>query len=155
MLQDVDFYLMQKRAQVRAEKDIKKLIKTFKKNQKSQDKNTQFSNSYGLSLSYKKNKDFEKSFGILRELIKQTPNNLVLESSLMELHLAAQNYFEAISLGKNILQIHENNYSASMLLADAYIENEQSEMAAKLLKFLAKDRQTDPNVSFKLAEAPG
>ena len=152
---NLDFYLMQKRAQIWAEKDIKKLIKTFKKKQNSQNKNTQFSNSYGLSLAYKKNKDFEKSFVILRELIKEMPNNLVLESSLMELHLAAGNYYEAISLGKNILQIHESNYSASMLLADAYIENEQSEIAEKLLKYLAKDRQTDPNIWFKLAEAQG
>ena len=152
---NMDFYLMQKRAQVWAEKDTKKLIKIFKKNLKSQNKNILVSNKYGLSLAYKKNKDFEKSFSILRELIKEIPNNLVLESSLMELHLAAGNYYEAISLGKNILEIHENNYSASMLLADAYIENEQSEKAEKLLKYLAKDRQTDPNVWFKLAEAQG
>ncbi len=152
---NIDFYFMQKRAQVWAEKDVKKLIRAFKKNQKSQNENMEVSNKYGLSLAYKKNKDFEKSFGILRELIKKIPNNLVLESSLMELHLAAGNYFEAISLGKNILEIHENNYSASMLLADAYIENDQSEIAEKLLKFLAKDRQTDPNVWFKLAEAQG
>ena len=152
---NMDFYFMQKRAQIWAEKDTKKLIKIFKKNLKSQNKNILVSNKYGLSLAYKKNKDFEKGFSILRELIKEIPNNLVLESSLMELHLAAGNYYEAISLGKNILEIHENNYSASMLLADAYIENEQSEKAEKLLKYLAKDRQTDPNVWFKLAEAQG
>ena len=152
---NMDFYFMQKRAQIWAEKDTKKLTKIFKKNLKSQNKNILVSNKYGLSLAYKKNKDFEKGFSILRELIKEIPNNLVLESSLMELHLAAGNYYEAISLGKNILEIHENNYSASMLLADAYIENEQSEKAEKLLKYLAKDRQTDPNVWFKLAEAQG
>ena len=152
---NMDFYFMQKRAQIWAEKDTKKLIKIFKKNLKSQNKNILVSNKYGLSLAYKKNKDFEKGFSILRELIKEIPNNLVLESSLMELHLAAGNYYEAISLGKNILEIHENNYSASILLADAYIENEQSEKAEKLLKYLAKDRQTDPNVWFKLAEAQG
>ncbi|MAH76547.1 MAG: hypothetical protein CMQ76_00170 [Gammaproteobacteria bacterium] len=152
---NMDFYLMQKRAQVWAEKDIKSLVKRFKKGQKSQNKNIQVSNTYGLSLAYKKNKDFEKSFGILRELVKEIPNNLVFESSLMELHLAAGNYYEAISLGKNILEIHENNYSASMLLADAYIKNEQSDLAEKLLKFLAKDRRTDPNVWFKLAEVQG
>ena len=152
---NMDFYLMQKRAQVWAEKDKKKLVKTFKKNQNSQNENVRVSSRYGLSLVHKKNKDFEKSFGILRELIKEIPNNLVLESSLMELHLSAGNYFEAISLGKNILEIHENNYSASMLLADAYIENEQSEMAEKLLKFLSKNRKTDPNVWYKLAEAQG
>jgi predicted Zn-dependent protease len=152
---NIDFHLMQKRAQVWAEKDSKKIIKMFKKNQNSQNKNTQISNRYGLSLTYKKNKDFEKSFVILRELIKEIPNNLVLESSLMELHLAAGNYYETISLGKNILEIHENNYSASVLLADAYIESRQAEKAEKLLKNLAKDRRTDPNVWFKLAEAQG
>ncbi|MDA9724680.1 M48 family metalloprotease [Gammaproteobacteria bacterium] len=152
---NMDFYLIQKRAQIWAEKDTKKLIRKFKKNQKAQNKNSLVSSRYGLSLAHKKNKNFEKSFEILRELIKEIPNNLILETSLMELHLSVGNYYEAISLGKNILEIHENNYSASMLLADAYIENEESEMAEKILKFLAKDRQTDPNVWFKLAEAQG
>ena len=53
------------------------------------------------------------------------------------------------------MEIHENNYSASILLADAYIKNEQSELAEKLLKDLSKDRQTDPNIWYKLAEAQG
>lgn len=152
---NMDFYLVQKRAQIWAEKDTKKLIKKFKKGQKSQNKNTSVSNRYGMSLAHKKNKDFEKSFEILRGLIKEIPNNLVLESTLMELHLSAGNYYEAISLGKNILEIHENNYSASMLLADAYLENGQSNLAEKLLRSLSKKRQTDPNVWFKLAEVQG
>ena len=41
------------------------------------------------------------------------------------------------------------------MLADAYIENEQSEKAEKILKELSKESQTDPNVWFKLAEAQG
>ena len=53
--------------------------------------------------------------------MKENPNNLVLETSLLELHLAAGNYFEAISLGRNILEIHQSNYSASILLAEAYL----------------------------------
>ena len=44
---------------------------------------------------------------------------------------------------------------ASMLLADSYIENEQSSLAEKLLKELSKTRETDPNIWFKLAEAQG
>ena len=152
---NMDFYLVQKRAQIWAEKDTKKLIKKFKKGQKSQTKNTSVSNRYGMSLAHKKNKDFEKSFEILRGLIKEIPNNLVLESTLMELHLSAGNYYEAISLGKNILEIHENNYSASMLLAEAYLENGKSNLAEKLLRSLSKKRQTDPNVWYKLAEVQG
>ena len=134
---------------------MKKLIRKYKKDQKSDINNISYSGSYGLSLAYKNLNDFDNSFSLLRKLIKEIPNNLVLESSLMELHLAAGNYYEAISLGKNILEIHENNYSASILLADAYIKNEQSEVAEKLLKSLSKERQTDPNIWYKLAEAQG
>ena len=108
-----------------------------------------------MSLALKQTNNFEEGFSILRELIREIPNNLVLESSLMELHVAAENYYEAISLGKNILEIHYNNYAASILLADAYIEDGQSEVAEKLLKDLAKERQTDPNIWYKLAEAQG
>ena len=152
---NIDFYFMQKRAEIWANKDLKKLIRKYKKDQKSSNKNISSSGSYGLSLAYKNSNDFDSSFSLLRKLIKEIPNNLVLESSLMELHLAAGNFYEAISLGKNILEIHENNYSASILLADAYIKNEQSELAEKLLKDLSKDRQTDPNIWYKLAEAQG
>ena len=108
-----------------------------------------------MSLALKQTNNFEEGFSILRELVRKIPNNLVLESSLMELHVAAENYYEAISLGKNILEIHDNNYAASILLADAYIEDGQSEVAEKLLKDLAKERQTDPNIWYKLAEAQG
>jgi len=152
---NIDFYFMQKRAEIWANKDFKKLIRKYKKDQKSDIENISSSGSYGLSLVYKNLNDFDKSFSLLRKLIKEIPNNLVLESSLMELHLAAGNFYEAISLGKNILEIHQNNYSASILLADAYIKNEQSEIAEKLLKDLSKERQTDPNIWYKLAEAQG
>ena len=152
---NLDFYFMQKRAEVWAEKDIEKLIIKYKKDSKSQINNISLAAKYGLSLALKHTNNFEEGFSILRELIKKIPNNLVLESSLMELHVADENYYEAISLGKNILEIHENNYAASILLADAYIEDGQSEVAEKLLKDLAKERQTDPNIWYKLAEAQG
>ncbi len=152
---NIDFHFMQKRAEVWAEKDARKLVKKYKKNLKSPIKNNSISSKYGLSLSHKKLKNYDEAFTILRELIKESPNNLVLEASLMELHLSSGNYFEAISLGRNILEIHDSNYSASMLLADAYIENEQSSLAEKLLKELSKTRETDPNIWFKLAEAQG
>ena len=152
---NLDFYFMQKRAEVWAEKDIEKLVIKYKKDSKSQINNISLAAKYGLSLALKQTNNFEEGFSILRELIKKIPNNLVLESSLMELHVAAKNYYEAISLGKNILEIHENNYAASILLADAYIEDGQSEVAEKILNDLAKERQTDPNIWFKLAEAQG
>lgn len=152
---NLDFYFMQKRAEVWAEKDIEKLVIKYKKDSKSQINNISSAAKYGLSLALKQTNNFEEGFSILRELVRKIPNNLVLESSLMELHVAAENYYEAISLGKNILEIHDNNYAASILLADAYIEDGQSEVAEKLLKDLAKERQTDPNIWYKLAEAQG
>ena len=152
---NIDFYFMQKRAESWSEKDTRKLIKKYKKNVDSKDYKVSASNKYGLALAYKETKKFNEAFRIVRSLMKENPNNLVLESSLMELHLAAGNYFEAISLGRNILEIHQSNYSASILLAEAYLKNQNPEEAEKLLKDLSKNRETDPNVWFKLAEAQG
>ncbi len=152
---NIDFYFMQKRAEIWSENDNRKLIKKYLKSSKSQNKNISLAGKYGLSLVYKKTKDYEESFSILRNLIKEIPNNLVLESSLMELHLAADNYYEAISLGKNILEIHNDNYAASIFLSDAYIENQQFELAEEILKELAYQRETDPSIWYKLAEAHG
>ena len=152
---NIDFYFMQKRAESWSEKDTRKLIKKYKKNIDSKDYKVSASNKYGLALAYKETKKFNEAFRIVRSLMKENPNNLVLESSLMELHLAAGNYFEAISLGRNILEIHQSNYSASILLAEAYLKNQNPEEAEKLLKDLSKNRETDPNVWFKLAEAQG
>ena len=152
---NIDFYFMQKRAESWSEKDTRKLIKKYKKNIDSKDYKVSASNKYGLALAYKETKRFNEAFKIVRSLMKENPNNLVLESSLMELHLAAGNYFEAISLGRNILEIHQSNYSASILLAEAYLKNQNPEEAEKLLKDLSKNRETDPNVWFKLAEAQG
>ena len=73
----------------------------------------------------------------------------------MELHLAAENYYEAISLGKNILEIHDDNYAAAILLSEAYIKNQQSNLAEQILKNLSNQRESDPNVWYKLAEAQG
>tara|TARA_B100000575_G_C23139660_1_gene662907 strand:- start:264 stop:1706 length:1443 start_codon:yes stop_codon:yes gene_type:complete len=152
---NIDFYFMQKRAEIWSEKDTRKLLKEFKKGSNSQNKLISFANRYGLALVYKQNKNFEESFSILRRLVKEVPNNLVLETSLMELHLSAKNFYEAISLGKNILEIHDENYAAAVFLSDAFIENEQYELAEQLLKKLATQRETDPNIWYRLAEAQG
>ena len=152
---NIDFYLMQKRAEIWSEQNANKLIKRYKKNLKSTNDQILISNKYGLALAHKENKEFNKAFELIRELIKENPNNLVLETSLLELHLAAGNYFEAISLGRSILEIHDLNYSTTILLAEAYLNNDQASKAEKLLKELSKDRQTDPNVWYRLAEAQG
>ena len=99
---NIDFYFMQKRVELWAEKDKKQLIRKYKREAKSKNKNIASSSKYGLALAYKSDKKFEEAFGLLRSLIKENQNNLVLETSLMELHLAAGNFYESISLGKNI-----------------------------------------------------
>tara|TARA_B100000035_G_scaffold313487_1_gene327286 strand:- start:1564 stop:3006 length:1443 start_codon:yes stop_codon:yes gene_type:complete len=152
---NLDFYFIQKRAEIWAEKDNKKLIKKYKKNLSTSNENISKASKYGLSLVYKRMNNFEESFSLLRSLIKEMPNNLILESSLMELHLSAGNNFEAISLGKNILEIHENNYAAALFLSNAYIENQDFELAEEILKHLSAERETDPYVWYNLAEAQG
>jgi len=152
---NLDFYLMQKRVEVWASEDLNRLINKYEKGIKSKNKNISISSKYGLSLAYKETEKFQESFTLMRELVSRMKNNLVLETSLMEIHIEDKNYFEAISLGKSIIEIHENNYSATMMLADAYMANDQPEDAELALKELAKSRPTDPAIWFKLAEAQG
>ena len=53
---NIDFYFMQKRVEIWSEKDVKKLIKKYKKDAKSNDKSISISGRYGLALSLKKQK---------------------------------------------------------------------------------------------------
>ena len=63
---NIDFYFMQKRAQVWAKKDIKELIKKYKKDQKSENKNISFQISMDCHWHTKKIKILIKSFSLFK-----------------------------------------------------------------------------------------
>ena len=110
---------------------------------------------YGLVLTHKKLKNFPLAFKLLRALLDQFPENLILQTTLMELHLEEENNFEAVSVGETLLSLNENNYAISKILSKAYIQNDQAKEAEVVLNKLSRNRPSDPSVWYQLAEAQG
>ena len=152
----LEFYLVKARAEVNNSKNIKSLEDLYiSKLKNNLSKKISISNKYGLSLTLKEQKKFDEAKKIARELIKENPTNLIFQTNILEIHLAEENSLEAISLGKDLLKIHTNNYFISYYLSKAYILNGDPDKAEELLINLSKTNPEDPFVWYELAEAQG
>jgi predicted Zn-dependent protease len=152
----LEFYLIKSRAEVSESKDLESLKNQYRQNlTRSKDKNIVISSLYGLSLVLKNQKKFIESFKIARDLVDENPFNLVLQTNILEIHLASENSFEAVSLGENLLRINNGNYAISYYLAKAYLLNDDPIKAEKTLLKMSEDNTEDPSIWYFLAEAQG
>ena len=152
----LEFYLVKARAEVNNFKNMKSLEDLYiSKLKNNLSKKISISNKYGLSLTLKEQKKFDEAKKIARELIKENPTNLIFQTNILEIHLAEENSLAAISLGKDLLKIHTNNYFISYYLSKAYILNGDPDKAEELLINLSKINPEDPFVWYELAEAQG
>ena len=152
----LEFYLVKARAEVNNSKNMKSLEDLYiSKLKNNLSKKISISNKYGLSLTLKEQKKFDEAKKIARELIKENPTNLIFQTNILEIHLAEENSLAAISLGKDLLKIHTNNYFISYYLSKAYILNGDPDKAEELLINLSKINPEDPFVWYELAEAQG
>ena len=152
----LEFYLVKARAEVNNSKNMKSLEDLYiSKLKNNLNQKISISNKYGLALTLKEQKKFDEAKKITRELIKENPTNLIFQTNILEIHLAEENSLEAISLGKDLLKIHTNNYFISYYLSKAYILNGDPDKAEELLINLSKTNPEDPFVWYELAEAQG
>ena len=152
----LEFYLVKARAEVNNSRNMKSLEEFYiSKLKNNLSKKISSSNKYGLSLTLKEQKKFDEAKKIARELIKENPTNLIFQTNILEIHLAEENSLAAISLGKDLLKIHTNNYFISYYLSKAYILNGDPDKAEELLINLSKINPEDPFVWYELAEAQG
>ncbi len=152
----LDFYLIKARSIVSSSNDHKGLVKEYEKTLRSNlTEKSIVAAEYGLVLTHKKLKNFPLAFKLLRSLLDQFPNNLILQTTLMELHIAEENNFEAVSVGETLLSLNENNHAISKILSKAYMQNNQIKDAEIILSKLSRNRPMDPSVWYQLAEAQG
>ena len=152
----LDFYLIKARSIVSSSNDHRGLVKEYEKTLKSNTTEKSIvAAEYGLVLTHKKLKNFPLSFKLLRSLLDQFPNNLILQTTLMELHLEEENNFEAVSVGETLLSLNENNHAISKILSKAYMQNNQIKDAEIILSKLSRNRPMDPSVWYQLAVAQG
>ena len=152
----LDFYLIKARSIVSSSNDHRELVKEYEKTLRSNlTEKSIVAAEYGLVLTHKKLKNFPVAFKLLRSLLDQFPNNLILQTTLMELHIAEENNFEAVSVGETLLSLNENNHAISKILSKAYMQNNQIKDAENILSKLSRNRPMDPSVWYQLAEAQG
>ena len=152
----LDFYLIKARSIVSSSNDHRGLVKEYEKTLRSNlTEKSIVAAEYGLVLTHKKLKNFPLAFKLLRSLLDQFPNNLILQTTLMELHIAEENNFEAVSVGETLLSLNENNHAISKILSKAYMQNNQMKDAEIILSKLSRNRPMDPSVWYQLAEAQG
>ena len=111
--------------------------------------------NYGLSLAYSKAKRHTEALEKLREALKIDSENLILQIGLLELHIEAENNFEAEALASSLLSTNPNNYPITMLYNKILMNNGDYKKGEEILRELSLVRPNDPEVWYWLAEVQG
>ena len=106
---------------------------------------------YGLALAHSKNNDHEDALQFMATLNKDK-DNLLIQIGILEVHIAAENYFEAEALAVSLLQLNPNNYPISMLYNEVLMNKEDYEKGTRSFGNFNFKRPNDPQIWYWLAE---
>ena len=110
---------------------------------------------YGLALAYSRDNKHSQALNSMRQALEMDSENLMLQIGLLELHIEAENYFEAEALASSLLSTNPYNYPISMLYNKVLMNKGDYKLGEKILKDLALKRPKDPQVWYWLAEVQG
>ena len=110
---------------------------------------------YGLALAYSRDNKHSQALNNMRQALEMDSENLMLQTGLLELHIEAENYFEAEALASSLLSTNPYNYPVSMLYKKVLMNKGDYKLGEKILKDLTLKRPKDPQVWYWLAEVQG
>ena len=110
---------------------------------------------YGLALAYSKDNKHTEALENMRSALNIDNENLILQIGLLELHIAAENYFEAEALASSLLSTNPINYPITMFYNKVLMNKGDYELGEKILRELSLMRPKDPEVWYWLAEVQG
>ena len=110
---------------------------------------------YGLALAYSRDNKHSQALNTMRQALEMDSENLTLQIGLLELHIEAENYFEAEALASSLLSTNPYNYPVSMLYNKVLMNKGDYKSGEKILKDLTLKRPKDPQVWYWLAEVQG
>ncbi len=111
--------------------------------------------AYGMGLALSRDNKHSEALDEIRQALNVDPENLILQTALLEIHLNAGNGLEAVGVGKSLLEMNPSNYPISMLYARALMNQKQYNDAEEVLKTLLLKRKEDPQIWYWLAEVQG
>ncbi len=149
-----DYYLLQARGLVAMAKNPKDSIKRFNAKLLA---NTQQKDAalYGLVLSHLKMGDPDAARLVMAPLLRKDPDHQVYNYTAIEIDIADKRYAEALSKLAFLIARNPGNYPLLSLQAETLWLDHQYEQAGLALTQLARSRNQDPMVWYRLAEVRG
>ena len=152
----LDYELIRNRSVVHFSEVPRQAVTIFEKKVKeSKSKKERIASKYGLALAYSKTKSHLNALKILREALEEDSENLTLQIGILELHIEAENFFEAEALASSLLSTNPDNYPITMLYNKVLMNKGDYELGEELLRKLSLKRPSDPEVWYWLAEVQG
>ena len=155
-LDNDEFYLIKNRAALHFTNTPRQAVSHFRQElRRAKSSKNKVLALYGLAISLSKENKHSEALDIARQALNINPENLILQTLLLELHINAGNRLEAVALGRELLEINTNNFPLSMLYSRALMNQSEFEKAEEILKKLSIRRKYDPQVWYWLAEVQG
>ena len=152
----LDYDLVRNRTIVHFSEVPRQAVTIFQKElTNSSDKREKLEAHYGLALAYSRDNKHSQALNTMRQALEMDSENLTLQIGLLELHIEAENYFEAEALASSLLSTNPYNYPVSMLYNKVLMNKGDYKSGEKILKDLTLKRPKDPQVWYWLAEVQG
>ena len=152
----LDYDLVRNRTVVHFSEIPRQAVTIFQKElTDSSDEREKLEAHYGLALAYSRDNKHSQALNSMRQALEMDSENLMLQIGLLELHIEAENYFEAEALASSLLSTNPDNYPISMLYNRVLMNKGDYKLGEKILKDLTLKRPKDPQVWYWLAEVQG
>jgi len=152
----LDYDLVRNRTIVHFSEVPRQAVTIFQKElTDSSDEREKLEAYYGLALAYSRDNKHSQALNSMRQALEMDSENLMLQIGLLELHIEAENYFEAEALASSLLSTNPYNYPISMLYNRVLMNKGNYKLGEKILKDLKLKRPKDPQVWYWLAEVQG
>ena len=152
----LDYDLVRNRTIVHFSEVPRQAVTIFQKElTDSSDEREKLEAYYGLALAYSRDNKHSQALNSMRQALEMDSENLMLQIGLLELHIEAENYFEAEALASSLLSTNPYNHPISMLYNRVLMNKGDYKLGEKILKDLALKRPKDPQVWYWLAEVQG
>ena len=152
----LDYDLVRNRTIVHFSEVPRQAVTIFQKElTDSSDEREKLEAYYGLALAYSRDNKHSQALNSMKQALEMDSENLMLQIGLLELHIEAENYFEAEALASSLLSTNPYNYPISMLYNRVLMNKGDYKLGEKILKDLTLKRPKDPQVWYWLAEVQG
>ena len=151
---NLDYHLIRARTLLHFEGSASRAAKRFRSQLKGADGTPPEAARYGLVLALIASEKLAEARKELGALQKQSDHHLYKLAEL-DLLMAENNYEEATRLARKQLLFHPNDHALKTKLATIYTKAEKFQLANQQLTELSRQRPTDPQIWYQLAEVRG